>query len=52
LHNPGFLARVQQEIDVLLRGSTLELRPARLAEDAPLIGAVQLLSFPDEYILH
>jgi hypothetical protein len=52
LNNPAFLARVQLEIDTLLCGSTLELRWAQLQENAPLIGAVQLLSLPDENILH
>ncbi|HEY4386069.1 MAG TPA: ROK family protein [Ktedonobacteraceae bacterium] len=52
LNNPAFLARVQLEINTLLCGSELELRWAQLEENAPLIGAVQLLSLPDENILH
>jgi glucokinase len=52
LHNPALLARVQQEINTLLRGATLELRQAALEEHAPLIGAVQLFSVAQDTILH
>lgn len=52
LHNPFLLPLLQQKIDARLNWTRLVLIPARLKEDAPLVGAALLLATPEESILH
>jgi glucokinase len=52
LNNRAMLVRLQREIDERMRGARVELRLAGLEENAPLIGAMQLLSVGEEMIQH
>jgi len=52
LNNRTILVRLQNEIEERMRGAKVELRWAGLEENAPLIGAMQLLSVAEETILH
>lgn len=53
LHNPFLLPLVQRKVDALLKhGATLRIVPAHQGENAPLIGAVALLSLPADSIIH
>jgi glucokinase len=52
LNNRHLLARIQQHVNAMIRGSTLELGVAQAGEDAPIIGAALLHSVPEETILH
>ncbi len=52
LSRPFLLECVQQHMNTWLHGTMLTLRPARLAENAPLIGAALLLATPEETIIH
>jgi predicted NBD/HSP70 family sugar kinase len=52
LRNPFLLPLLQQKIDHLLHGATLKLLLATLEEDAPIIGAVTLLTIPAQSIIH
>ena len=36
----------------MLKGSTLELKTAKLGEDAPIVGAATLFGLPGDQILH
>jgi|SRR5579884_1131244 len=51
--NKAFLVPLlQQKVDGMLRGASLELSVARLGEEAPLVGAAVLLEVPESAILH
>ena len=52
LNRPALVARVQQHIEAMLVGATLEVRIAELGENAPLVGAALLLETSPETILH
>lgn len=52
LNNPFLLARLRERVDVLLCNTRLELDIAVLEENAPLVGAAQLLVVPEITILH
>src|SRR5215467_8776857 len=52
LNNTFLLPLLQQKVNAKLRGGSLELSPAALGEDAPLVGAALLLEVPGETILH
>ncbi len=52
IHNPLLLPMLQQKVNDTLVGARLELRPARLGENAPIVGAALLLETPEETILH
>jgi glucokinase len=52
LNQTFLLPLLQQKIDKLLVGSTLQLCPAVLGESAPIVGAATLLEIPDEMIIH
>lgn len=52
LHNPFLLGLLQHKIDSQITGTTLTLLLATLRENAPIVGAVQLLATPEETILH
>lgn len=52
LNQTFLLPLLQQKIDRLLVGSTLQLCPAVLGESAPIVGAANLLEVPDEMIIH
>ncbi|HTI14223.1 MAG TPA: ROK family protein [Dictyobacter sp.] len=52
LHNIAILASLQHKVDGHLRGASVRLLPALLGENAPLVGAVALLTAPEDEILH
>lgn len=52
LNHDFLLPLLQQQVNSLIKGASLNLLPATLAENAPIVGAVQLLSVPEESILH
>lgn len=52
LHRPTLLPHLQARVDARLWGSALRLVPATLGEDAPLVGAAQLLRNAATVILH
>ena len=52
LHNPFLLPLLRQKVNSIIRGALLELRPALLGENAPLVGAALLLEVPADSILH
>jgi glucokinase len=52
LNNPWLLTWLEQRVDALLKGATLELSYAVLRENAPIVGAALLLETPEETILH
>jgi len=52
LNQPFLLAKLQQKVNSLIRGATLELSLAVLGENAPLIGAAILLDVAENTILH
>jgi len=52
LQNAFLIALVQEKIDALLKGSSLQLLPAELGAHAPLVGAASLLAVPESTILH
>jgi glucokinase len=52
LNQTFLLPLLQQKIDRLLVGSTLQLCPAVLGESAPIVGAATLLEVPEETIIH
>ena len=52
LNRPSLVESIQQYIQAMLVGATLEVRVAELGEDAPLVGAALLLETPPETILH
>lgn len=52
LNHDFLLPLLQQQVHALIKGASLDLLPATLGENAPVIGAVQLLSVPEETILH
>lgn len=52
LNNAFLLPLLQQKVDARLRGTSLQLHRATLAENAPLVGAVLLLETPEEAIIH
>jgi len=52
LKNQFLLPILQQKVNIILKGSTLELKKAKLGENAPIVGAAALLGMPEDYILH
>jgi glucokinase len=52
LKNEFLLLMLQEKVNAMLKGSSLELKTAKLGEDAPLVGAATLFSFPEDHILH
>lgn len=52
LNNTFLLKLVQDKVNRLIRGAALEIAPATLGENAPLVGAALLLETPDSTILH
>ena len=52
LKNQFLFPMLQEKVNAMLKGSTLELKLANLGEDAPLVGAATLFSFPEDHILH
>ncbi len=52
LNQPFLLTKIQQKVDMLLRGATLEASMAVLGENAPLVGAALLLEVAEGTILH
>ena len=52
LNTPFLLPLLQQKVDGMIQGATLELSLARLRENAPLVGAAMLLEVPENTILH
>jgi glucokinase len=52
LQNQFLLSTLQEKVNTILKGSTLELRKALLAENAPIVGAAALLGISEDYILH
>jgi glucokinase len=52
LKNSFLLPLLQQKVNTILKGSTLELKKAVLGENAPIVGAVTLLGMHENYILH
>ena len=52
LNNVSLLERLREKVDMLLCNTRLELNIAVLEENAPLVGAAQLLAVPEIAILH
>ncbi len=52
LNKLPLLAQLQQRVKALLCNTTLRLNVAVLGENAPLVGAAQLLAVPESTILH
>lgn len=52
LNNPSVLLLLQQKVDDMIRGTTLKLCNATLGENAPIVGAAQLLITGEETLLH
>ena len=52
LNKPFLLPLLQDKVNAMIRGATLELGFARLGENAPLVGAAMLLEVPKNTILH
>ncbi len=52
LNNPFLLSMLQQKVNHILKWSVLELKPAVLGENAPIVGAAVLLDVPENTILH
>jgi predicted NBD/HSP70 family sugar kinase len=52
LKNQFLLLMLQEKVNATLKGSTLELKLAKLGEDAPLVGAATQFSFLEDHILH
>lgn len=52
LNKLSLLTQLQQRVNAILCNTTLILKLAALGENAPLIGAVQLLAVPENIILH
>ncbi len=43
---------LQEKVNTILKGSTLELKKAVLGENAPMVGAAVLLGMSEDHILH
>ena len=52
LKNQFLLPVLQEKVNAILKGSTLELKKAVLGENAPIVGAAALLGILEEHILH
>jgi glucokinase len=52
LKNQFLLSMLQEKVNTILKGSTLELQKALLGENAPIVGAALLLGIPEDFILH
>ncbi len=52
LKNQFLLPMLQEKVNTILKGSTLELKKAMLGENAPIVGAVALLGMSEDHILH
>ncbi|MGZ3618365.1 MAG: ROK family protein [Ktedonobacteraceae bacterium] len=52
LKNQFLIPILQQKVNIMLKGSTLELKKAVLGENAPIVGAAILLGMSEDYILH
>jgi glucokinase len=52
LNNQFLLPRLQEKVNTILKGSTLELKEAMLGENAPIVGAAVLLGISEDEILH
>jgi glucokinase len=52
LQNQFLLSTLQEKVNIILKGSNLELRKALLAENAPIVGAAALLRISEDHILH
>ena len=52
LKNQFLLPMLQEKVNTVLKGSTLELKKAMLGEDAPIVGAAALLGISEDHILH
>lgn len=52
LNNHFLLPLLQEKVNTILNGSTLELKEATLGENAPVVGAAMLLGVSEDHILH
>ena len=52
LNNAFLLPMLQEKVNNMLNGAILELRLAVLGENAPIVGAADLLGIPENTILH
>ena len=52
LQNQFLLSMLQEKVNAILKGSTLELKKAKLGENAPIVGAAVLLGISEDHILH
>jgi len=52
LNSQFLLPMLQEKVNTILKGSTLELKKAVLGENAPMVGAVMLIGIPEDNILH
>src|SRR6266571_1146298 len=52
LNNHFLLPTLQEKVNTILKGSTLELKKAVLGENAPIVGAAMLIGNSEDTILH
>src|SRR6266566_3540687 len=52
LNSQFLLPMLQEKVNTILKGSTLELKKAVLGENAPIVGAAVLFDIPENTILH
>jgi glucokinase len=52
LKNQFLLSMLQEKVNIILKGSTMELKRAVLGENAPIVGAAVLFDVPENTILH
>ncbi len=52
LNNHFLLPTLQEKVNTILKGSTLELKKAVLGENAPIVGAAMLIGNSEDEILH
>ncbi|HYT01821.1 MAG TPA: ROK family protein, partial [Candidatus Acidoferrum sp.] len=52
LNHQFLLPMLQEKVNIILKGSTLELKKAMLGENAPIVGAAMLLGNSEDAILH
>lgn len=52
MQNQFLLPLLQEKVNAILKGATLELKKALLGENAPIVGAAVLFDVPENTILH
>jgi glucokinase len=52
LNNQFLLPMLQEKVNTILKGTTMELKKAMQGENAPIVGAAVLLGISEDFILH